>query len=91
VSKPSQIEAAGQILPRFIEEIDLLGVTYKIRRHPYFLRLKHIDQWIKDYEYKKEYQQSLDLEEMHTCWLDLREQYEAIKKGFEYEQWQRHN
>jgi len=91
VSKPSQIEATGQILPRFIEEIDLLGVTYKIRRHPYFLRLKHIDQWIKDYEYKKEYQQSLDLEDMHTCWLVLREQYEAIKKGFENEQWQRHN
>jgi len=90
VSKPSQIEAAGQILPRFIAEIDLLGVTYKVRRHPSFLKLSHIDQWIKDYEYSKEYQITLPLDEMNTCWLDLREQYEAIKKGFEYEQ-RRHN
>jgi len=86
VSKPSQIEAAGQILPRFIEEVNLTGVTYKIRRHPRFLRLKHIDHWIKSYEYTEKHPNTaLPQDDVHICWLDLGEQYEAIKEGFEYE------
>ncbi len=86
VSEPSQVEVAGQILPKSVEVFALFGVTYKVRRHPSLLRMKHIDLWIKEYEYLQEFKTHVPTDERHLCWLELREQYNAIVKGFEYEQ-----
>ncbi len=86
VSEPSQVEVAGQILPKSVEVFNLFGVTYKVRRHPDLLRMKHIDLWIKKYEHWKRAPAYVDDDDCHLCWLELVDQYEEILKGFEYEQ-----
>ncbi len=87
VSKPSQTDATGQILPKSVEIFTLFGVTYKVRRHPDLLRMKHIDLWVKDYEYLQEFTTHVPTDERHLCWLELREQYNATVRGFENERY----
>ena len=86
MSKPSQIEVAGRFFDRPLVVAEIYGVTYKIMRHPSLLIPAHITEWIKDYEYTKEYKIPTPYDDRHPCWLQLREEWESILTGLGYEQ-----
>lgn len=77
----AQIEVAGQVLKRPLAVADIFGVTYEILRHPSLLVPPHVKHWIEDYEYTKEYKIPVPFEERHPCWLDMRNEWEALQKG----------
>jgi len=73
VSEAAYIEVAGVKMVRPLARIDFGGVEYRVVRHPSLLIPATVTEWLKDYEYNKEYRVPVPYGERHPCWLDARE------------------
>ena len=73
VSEAAYIEVAGVKKVRPLARIDFEGVEYRVVRHPSLLIPATVTEWLKDYEYTKEYRVPVPYGERHPCWLDARE------------------
>jgi hypothetical protein len=73
VNEAVYIEVAGVKAVRPLARIDFEGVEYQVVRHPSLLVPATVTEWLKDYEYTKEYRVPVPYEDRHPCWLDARE------------------
>jgi hypothetical protein len=63
--------------------VNLFGVSYDIVAHPSLLVADHIDVFLDEVDYTEEYKPAVLYEDRHPIWLELKKEWDMIRKGLQ--------